>query len=113
MMKMRLGVALLAALAVLYGGQAKADYEVMESTVANLPRGASVAENATIAIPAGGQVKLLRTGAGTTHDLKGPYEGTVGDYEASAECPWYKKITVGCNGQSAPIGIRSTPDPDR
>jgi len=113
MIKMPVVLAVLTALAVLYGGPAMADYEVMESTVANLPRGATVTENATIAIPEGGQVKLLRTGEGTTHDLKGPYEGTVGDYEASADCPWYKKMTVGCNGQSAPIGIRSTPDPDR
>ena len=112
-MKKPMGLAVLAALAVLHNVPAMADYEVMESTVANLPRGATVAENATIAIPEDGQVKLLRTGEGTTHNLKGPYEGTVSGYEASADCPWYKKITVGCNGQSAPIGIRSTPDPDR
>ena len=113
MTMMRMALAVLAAVAVLNAAPAMADYEVMESTVADLPRGATVAENATIAIPEGGQVKLLRTGEGTTHELEGPYEGTVGDYEASAECPWYKKITVGCNGESAPIGIRSTPDPDR
>lgn len=113
MTMMRMALAALAVVAVLNTAPAMADYEVMESTVADLPRGASVPEGATIAIPEHGRVKLLRTGKGTTHELEGPYEGTVGDYEASAECPWYKKMTVGCNGQSAPIGIRSTPDADR
>ncbi len=110
---LRLSVAALATAALLNSAPALADYEVIESTVAGLPRGAAVAEGAAIAIPEGGRVKLLRTGEGTTHDLEGPYQGTVEDYEATADCPWYKKVTVGCNGESAPIGIRSTPSPDR
>jgi len=113
MKTLRVCLAVLGAVAVLHAGPVMADYEVMESTVAELPRGTTVPDDATVAIPEGGRVKLLRTGSGTTHDLEGPYEGTVTDYEADTDCPWWKKISVGCDGQSAPIGIRSTPSHER
>lgn len=110
---LQLSASVIVAAALLTAGPAIADYEVMESTVAGLPRGATVLEDAKVAIPEGGRVKLLKTGAGTTHELEGPYEGAISDYEAKSDCPWYKKISVGCGGESAPIGIRSTPSPER
>jgi hypothetical protein len=109
----RLSLSVIVAAALVSAGPAAADYEVMESTVADLPRGATLPDDATVAIPEGGRVKLLQTREGTTHDLEGPYEGSVSDYEAKSDCPWYKKISVGCGGETAPIGIRSTPSPER
>lgn len=94
-------------------GAALADYEVMESSIAALPEGTTLPDNATLNLPAEGRVKLLKTPEGSTHELEGPYEGTVSDYEGTPDCPWYKKISVGCGGDRAPIGIRSTPSPDR
>ncbi len=110
---LRLSCAAVVAAIALYAGLAQADYQVMESTITALPQGTTLPENAELDIPEGERVKLLRTPAGSTHELEGPYQGTVEDYEATAKCPWWKKISVGCEDESAPIGIRSTPSPER
>jgi len=94
-------------------GAALADYEVMESSVATLPKGTTLPDDATLNLPAEGRIKLLKTPEGSTHELEGPYEGTVSDYEGTQDCPWWQRISVGCDGQRAPIGVRSTPSPDR
>ncbi len=97
----------------LSAGPAMADYEVMDSSVATLPKGTTLPDNATLNLPANGRVKLLKTPEGSTHELQGPYQGTVSDYDGTPDCPWWKKISVGCGGDRAPIGVRSTPSPDR
>ncbi len=109
----RLPIIAVAVALTVSAGAALADYEVMESSVATLPEGTTLTDNATLNLPAEGRIKLLKTPEGSTHELKGPYEGTVADYEGTLDCPWWQRISVGCDGQRAPIGVRSTPSPDR
>lgn len=57
---------------------ARADLHVIESTAAGIRVGSRLADNETIAVPAGAHVRVVLP-SGKTQTLKGPYKGTAAD----------------------------------
>lgn len=89
---------------------ALAEYEVMRSTAPGYTAGQKIPAGAKINVPDGKSVRLLDKTGGGTHDIAGPYDGTVADYAATG-CSWLKRITGGCkpvDGAAAAVrGLKS------
>jgi hypothetical protein len=60
---------------------ARAEIEVLESSVADYTPGSVLKDSARVKLPAQATLRVLITGTGTTKTLKGPYEGTVAAYK--------------------------------
>lgn len=83
-------------------GQARAETEILESDVQELPVGTKIADDARIVIPEKKKLRVLLTASGNTKTMKGPYEGTVGDYKE--DLSWWERITGRTKEPDAPIG---------
>ena len=81
---------------------ASADTEILESDVQEFPVGTKLTDDQRITIPDDKKLRVLLTSTGNTKTLKGPYEGTVGDYKEDAG--WWEKITGRSKESDAPIG---------
>jgi len=80
----RLSLGALALSAILLSCPARAEVEVMYSTVAELKAGTKLPDEATLEVGEGQVLRLMKSG--TTYEISGPYHGTLGQY------------TKGCSG---------------
>jgi hypothetical protein len=87
---------------LLPAGQARAESEILESDVQALPVGTKLADDARVVIPENKKLRVLLVASGNTRTLKGPYEGTVGDYKE--DLSWWERITGRNKEPDAPIG---------
>ena len=93
-----IGVALTGIVAL--GLPARADVEVMSSTVPEIAKGTVLEDDAVFKIPEGAEVLLVRTPQGTTHMLSGPFEGTLEDYETRNTCSALERFLGLCDDES-------------
>jgi hypothetical protein len=72
---------------------ARADTEILDSTVPALKIGAVLKDDTRITIPDGATVRVMVTSESgvITKTLKGPYEGRVADYKE--ERSWWERLT--------------------
>ena len=63
------------------GEAARAELRVMESNAPTIEVDAVFPDDAAFDIPAGKKVKLLKAPANTTHEIAGPYQGTLDAYQ--------------------------------
>ena len=99
-----------AAAAVLLGataGAALAELRVIESTVPSIGADAVFQDGAVFDVAAGQKLKFLKTPANSTHDIAGPYKGTLDAYKPA--CGWMEKLKGSCGGQNTDVegGTRS------
>lgn len=87
---------------LLPAGQARAESEILESDAQALPVGTKIADDQRIVIPEGKKLRVLLAASGNTKTLRGPYEGTVGDYKE--DLTWWERITGRNKEPDAPIG---------
>jgi len=99
-----------------FSGAAVADLRVIESNVPSIATGASFPDGATFDVPKGKKIKLLKTPANSTHEIEGPYKGTLSAYEPP--CSWIDWVSGKCSrsGDRAATGdqegaTRSAPVP--
>lgn len=83
-------------------GEARADSEILESDVQELPVGTKLADDKRIVIPESKKLRVLVAASGNTRTLKGPYEGTVADYKE--DLTWWERVTGRNKEPDAPIG---------
>jgi hypothetical protein len=98
-----------AAAAVLLGttaGAALAELRVIESTVPSIGADAVFQDSTVFDVAAGQKLKFLKTPANSTHDIAGPYKGTLDAYKPA--CGWMEKLRGSC-GQNTDVegGTRS------
>jgi hypothetical protein len=98
-------MACVAALVVM-SGPVWADLEVMDSSVPGIERGAILADDAVLKVPAGAKLELLKKPANTTHTVKGPHEGTLEAY--LNPCPWWRAVLGQCKPDDSEIGKGGT-----
>lgn len=82
--------------------QAQAESQVLESDIADLPPGTTIADDKSVTVPEGSTLRVLLLSDSETKTLKGPYEGTIGDYKE--ELSWWERITGRSKNSDAPIG---------
>jgi hypothetical protein len=97
-----------------FSGVAMADLRVIESTVPAVAAGASFPDGAVFDVPKGKKIKFLKTPANSTHEIEGPYNGTLGAYEPA--CSWIDWASGKCSRSgdregATPGGTRSAPVP--
>ncbi|MGI9525068.1 MAG: hypothetical protein ACR2PG_25855 [Hyphomicrobiaceae bacterium] len=68
----------------------KAEIVVSGSSVSDYQRGAILDDRTIFDVPKGGSLKLVKRPGGSTHDIRGPYKGTLDAYRPPRACPWYK-----------------------
>jgi len=81
------------------GGASHAELRVMESTAASIEVDAVFPDDAAFNIPAGKKIKLLKSPANTTHEIAGPYSGTLGAYTPA--CGMWDRVTGNCSQNTA------------
>src|SRR5262245_57111314 len=81
---------------------ARAEMEVLQSTVPELAVGSKLADNQQVKLPEGATLRVLITSSGTTKTLKGPYNGTIEAYEEKRS--WWDRLTGRGNHEDPPIG---------
>lgn len=81
---------------------ARAETQVLESDVPELPAGTKIADETRIVIPDGMTLRVLVISDGETKTLNGPYEGTIADYKE--DLSWWERITGRRKNTDAPIG---------
>ena len=85
---------------------ARAELRVMESNATGVEIDAAFADDATFDVPAGAKIKLLKSPANTTHEIAGPYKGTLDAYQPA--CGMWDRVTGKCSpNNSATGGSRS------
>ncbi len=85
---------------------ARAELRVIESTVPGVSADAVFPDNAAFDVPAGKKIKLLKTPANTTHDIAGPYKGTLDAYKPG--CGLWDRLRGKCaQNSNAEGGTRS------
>ena len=80
------GAATAILVSAVFSGAAVADLRVIESNVPSIATGASFPDGAAFDVPKGKKIKLLKTPANSTHEIEGPYQGTLSAYEPP--CSW-------------------------
>ena len=87
-------------------GAALAGLRVVESTVPGISVDAVFPDDAVFEVAKGQKLKFLKTPGNSTHDIAGPYKGTLDAYKPA--CGWLEKLMGKC-GQSGDIegGTRS------
>ena len=83
-------------------GAARADSEVLQSSVPQIAVGTKLGDNAQVDIPEGATLRVLIVTSGTTKTLKGPYQGTVESYEEKRS--WMDRLLGRGQDQDPPIG---------
>ncbi len=81
-----------------------ADILVVASTTTSYSVGSTLPDEARVSVPEGAMLKLLKRPAGTTHDIIGPYEGTVSAYARPDRCPWYWPWCKSGTSSEGPVG---------
>jgi hypothetical protein len=99
-----IGIAGVAALAGLGASSeaARAELRVMESNATSIEVDAVFADDATFDVPAGKKIKLLKSPASTTHEIAGPYNGTLDAYKPA--CGMWDRVTGKCAPNNAVTG---------
>jgi hypothetical protein len=59
---------------------ARAELRVMESNVRGVTRDTVFPDGANFDVPSGKKIKFLKKPGNTTHEIVGPYRGTLADY---------------------------------
>jgi len=96
--------------AIVLGGPAAAELRVTESTVPGIAIDASFPDNAVFDVPAGKKLKFLKTPVNSTHEMSGPYKGTLDAYTPA--CGWIDWATGKCSRPSDQAGAtRAAPVP--
>lgn len=109
-----------AAFLLVSGGAAHAELLVTESTVDGIAMNATFADGAAFDVPDGRLLRFLKRPQNTTHEIEGPYQGTLADY--TPKCSWWARLSGKCgptsdveggtrNATSAPGGAASAPKP--
>jgi hypothetical protein len=93
----RLFLSVFALSAILLSYPARAEVEVMSSTVAGLNVGTKLPDDATLEVGEGEVLRLMRSG--TTYEISGPYRGTLDQY--SKGCSGTEILSGTCGGQPA------------
>jgi hypothetical protein len=83
-----------AALLLIGAVAAHASLEVTHSTAPRVKVGTKLNDNAVFDVPAGRKIELLKTPQNTTHEIVGPYNGTLAGYKTP--CPWWKAVVGSC-----------------
>ncbi len=83
------------------GGAARAELRVVESTVPGISKNAVFPDGATFDVPAGRKVKFLKTPGNTTHEITGPYQGSLADYKPG--CGWWDWARRRCGDRSGNV----------
>ncbi len=91
------GAALIGSLAS-SSGQARAELRVMESTVPGIARDAAFPDGATFDVPAGRRIKFLKKPGNTTHEIVGPYRGSLAHYQAG--CSFWDSARGRCGDRN-------------
>jgi hypothetical protein len=81
---------------------ARAELRVMESTAPGISVDAVFPDAADFDVPAGKKIKLLKTPANTTHDIAGPYKGTLETYKPG--CGMWDRFTGKCSQNTDVVG---------
>ena len=79
-------------------GGALAELRVIESTVPSIGADAVFQDGAVFDVAAGQKLRFLKTPANSTHDIAGPYKGTLDAYKPA--CGWMEKLKGSCGGQN-------------
>ncbi len=79
-------------------GAALAELRVVDSTAPGIAADAVFADGAVFDLAAGQKLKLLKTPGNSTHDIAGPYKGTLDAYQPA--CGLVDKLRGKCGGQS-------------
>jgi hypothetical protein len=77
-------------------GPARAELVVTDTTVGAVAKGASFDNDAEFNVPAGKWIKFLKKPENTTHEIDGPYKGTLANY--SEACGWWDHLRGKCKG---------------
>ena len=83
-------------------GAARAELRVMKSTVPGIEADAAFPDDAAFDVPAGKKLKLLKSPANSTHDIAGPYKGTLDAYKPA--CGVWDRVTGKCSQNSDAVG---------
>jgi hypothetical protein len=91
-------------------GSAMAELRVISSTAPGVKADAAFPDSAVFDVPAGAKIKFLKTPANSTHEIAGPYKGTLEAYKP-ASCGWVDWASGKCNGGSSdqPGATRAAP----
>lgn len=108
---LKAGIAAWIAMVVLSAAPVWADFQVIDSSLPDISQGTVLEDDSTVKLPEGATLKLLKTPEGSTHELEGPYEGPITDYEAKPDCSFWQRLMGNCPESSSPIGIRSMEPP--
>jgi len=85
---------LTAALFVIGASAANASLEVTRSTAPGIKVGTKLNDNAVLDVPDGREIEVLKTPQNSTHQIAGPYKGTLSGY--TPPCPWWKAVVGSC-----------------
>lgn len=83
-------------------GVALAELRVIELTAPSISTDAVFPDNAAFDVPAGKKIKLLKTPANSTHDIAGPYKGTLDTYKPG--CGMWDRFSGKCIQNSDAVG---------
>jgi len=89
---------------------AHAESQVLESDIAALPAGTTIADDSSVSLPDGTTLRVLLLSSGTTKTLKGPYDGTISGYKDRRS--WWDRLMGNDNTDDAPIGATRGFKPD-
>ena len=101
-MTVRAGLMGIALAVFLAPAAAQAEIEVLESSSPGIAAGTKLSDEAPVNVPQGASIRVLILSSGSTKTVKGPYQGTVGDYKDNRN--WWERITGREKDSDAPIG---------
>ena len=81
---------------------ARAELRVMELTAPSIVPDAVFQDDAAFDVPAGKKIKLLKSPENSTHDIAGPYKGTLDAYKPG--CGIWDRVTGKCSQNSDAMG---------
>jgi hypothetical protein len=89
----RLSLSVLTLSAILLSYPARAELEVISSTVAGLKDGTKLPDDATLDVGKGEVLRVMKSG--TTYEIAGPYHGTIDEF--TKRCPGWKVMLGACD----------------
>jgi len=93
-----------------FNGPALADLRVIDSNMPGVAIDTAFPDNAVFDVPAGRKLKFLKTPANSTHEIAGPYKGTLDAYTPA--CSWVDWAMGKCSRSTDQTGgTRSAPVP--
>ena len=86
---------------------ARAEMTVTSTTSDSVKTGDTITESTKFSIEKDAEVQILKVDEGTTHILKGPFKGTLKQYESrTADCSdWWDRLTEDCETKEDPLGL--------